>query len=365
MEHLPKRTNLVRETAATLKEWISAGVLRDVLPGELQLKARLGVGRDTLRLALKSLAQEGWVTSAVKGQQRHIRPDHLPVDATAATQNLPVTFISPNPIESRATLLEMEDTQLRLAEQGRALHYLAPQIFHLKHPDRHLERLIHAHPSAAWVLYLATERMQRWFEDQAVPAFIYGSPFPGITLPFVASDWGAAAFHAGVQLIRRGHRVLGIMEYSERFPGVLAEEHGLERALKTVEPEGRLLVFKDDRTPASVAKALEAAFALPTRPTGLVLTYTSQLLTCYSWLVSRGIRVPADVSLVSLTNDSWFADLHPPVCFYQPDTRLMSRSIAERVMELAETGQVIRKSLRIQLTYVPGATIGPVPSSPP
>jgi hypothetical protein len=38
MEHLPKRTNLATETAATLKEWISAGILKDVLPGELQLK---------------------------------------------------------------------------------------------------------------------------------------------------------------------------------------------------------------------------------------------------------------------------------------------------------------------------------------
>ena len=37
MEHLPKRTSLVHETAATLKEWISTGMLSEVLPGELQL----------------------------------------------------------------------------------------------------------------------------------------------------------------------------------------------------------------------------------------------------------------------------------------------------------------------------------------
>jgi hypothetical protein len=49
MEHLPKRTSLVHETATTLKEWISTGMLSEALPGELQLKGRLGVGRDTLR----------------------------------------------------------------------------------------------------------------------------------------------------------------------------------------------------------------------------------------------------------------------------------------------------------------------------
>ncbi|MDE3068889.1 MAG: substrate-binding domain-containing protein [Verrucomicrobiota bacterium] len=363
MEHLPKRTSLAIATAATLKEWIGTGVLRDVLPGELQLKARLGVGRDTLRLALSLLAKEGWVTPAIKGQQRRVKPEHPPNAIDLKSARLPVTFLSPNPVESRATLLEMEDTQRRLAEQGHNLRYLAPAVFHVEHPEHHLEQFVRANPSAAWILYLATDPIQRWFEQQGLPTFIYGSPFPGVDLPYVASNWEAAAFHAGIQLIRRGHRILGILEYHARFPGVLREEQGLEQALATVGGEGRLVKFKDDRTPASVARSLELAFGLQERPTALVLTYSSQLLTCYSWLTSRGIRVPADISLVSLTNDSWFDHLHPPVCYYRPDVRLMSRSVADRVLELVETGQVVRKSRRVQLEYVPGGTIGPAPTS--
>lgn len=362
MEHLPKRISLVTETAASLKEWIATGVLRDVLPGELQLKKRLGIGRDTLRLALKALAQEGWVTPAFKGRQRRVQALHLPPAEDVKAAKLPVTFLSPNPVESRATLLEMEDTQMRLAQQGHNLRYLAPAVFHLKHPAHRLKQLVLANPSVAWILYLATEPMQRWFEAQGLPTFIYGSPFPEVTLPYVVSHWEAAAFHAGIQLVRRGHRIIGILEYHTRFPGVLREEQGLERALATVGSEGRLVRFKDDRTPASIARSLELAFGLRERPTALVLTYTSQLLTCYSWLVSQGIRVPLDVSLVSLTNDSWFADLYPPVCYYRPDTKLMSRTIADRVLELVETRQVVKKSRRIPLEYVSGATIGPAPA---
>lgn len=55
MHWLPKRTSLAAETAVTLKKWIAEGELSGLLPGELRLKSRLGVGRDTLRLALKSL----------------------------------------------------------------------------------------------------------------------------------------------------------------------------------------------------------------------------------------------------------------------------------------------------------------------
>ena len=361
MEHLPKRTSLVSETASTLKEWISTGILREILPGELQLKKRLGVGRDTLRLALKLLTQEGWVAPALKGQQRRVKAQHPPPSEGLKAELLPVTFLSPNLVEARVTLLEMEDTQMRLAEQGRKLRFIAPQIFNLKHPERRLERLVRVNPSAAWILFLATEPMQRWFDQQGVPALIYGSPFPGVKLPFVVSDWSAAAFHAGIQLVRQGHRVIGIMEYQQRFPGLLAEERGLQNALATVNAESQLVVLKDDRTPASVARSLELAFGLQNRPTALVLTYTSQLLTCYAWLVSRGIRVPADVSLVSLVNDSWFADLYPPVCYYRPDPGLMSRHIAQRVLELVESGQVAKNSLRIQLEFVRGATIGPAP----
>ncbi|HYG24755.1 MAG TPA: substrate-binding domain-containing protein [Verrucomicrobiae bacterium] len=364
MEQLPRRTNLASETAATLKEWINNGVLRDVLPGELQLKARLCVGRDTLRLGLKLLADEGWISPAVKGQQRRI---HIPCNSTPPPNRtaplLPVTFLSPHPVEARVTLLELEETQVRLAEQGRNLRFVAPDIFHLNNPDSRLERLVRENPSAAWILYAASEPMQRWFEKRKIPTLIYGSPFPDVTLPFVVSDWEAAAFHAGIQLVRQGHRIIGAMEYRERFPGVLAQERGLQRALDTVSERGRLLRFADDRTPESVARALDSAFNLSTRPTALVLTYASQLLTCYSWFVAKGIRVPGDLSVISLVNDSWLNELYPSVCYYRPDTKHMARSIAQRVLELVDTGRTTRKSIRIPLDYVPGASIGPAAQS--
>src|ERR1039457_4151810 len=132
-------------------------MLSEVLPGELQLKNRLGVGRDTLRQALKLLVQEGWVEPALQGQQRRVQVKHLSPPKESDKDQLPVTFLSPHRIEHRVTLLEMEDTQMRLAEQGRKLRFLSPDIFHLKHPERQLERLVHAHPSAGWFFYRARE----------------------------------------------------------------------------------------------------------------------------------------------------------------------------------------------------------------
>ena len=260
MELLPKRTTLVEETVATLKSWITAGILGETLPGELQLKDRLGVGRDTVRLALNLLTQQGWLIPTGQGRQRQVQREHLPLHGGGAAQSLPVTFLSPYPVVHRLTLMEMEDTRARLEEQGRALHFISPRIFHLKNPARHLELLVGQRPSAAWVLNATSAAVQRWFDQRGLPTLLFETPFSGVSLPFVADDWEEAAFHAGLQLIRQGHRIIGILEYEERRPGLLAEERGLERALADAKVAGRLMVFKDDLTPPSVAPLARTGF---------------------------------------------------------------------------------------------------------
>ena len=106
MENLPKRTSLVRETANTLKVWIEDGILSGVLPGEMQLKNRLGVGRDTLRLALRLLENEGWTTPTSQGRQRRVQIGSHPARQKPDAL-LPVTFLSPARMVDRQVLLEM------------------------------------------------------------------------------------------------------------------------------------------------------------------------------------------------------------------------------------------------------------------
>lgn len=360
MERLPKRTSLVTDTALTLKEWIGSRVLRGMLPGELRLKNRLRIGRDTLRLALKVLEREGWVTHAVRGRQRHVvgplGPRRKPLSG-----HLPVTFLSPFPVVDRILLVEMEDLQKHLAEQGRELQFLSPHIFHLRNPRRHLARLVEENASAAWILHFAGHAIQRWFDKQGIPAFIYGTPYPGVNLPSVVNDWEAAAFHAGLQLIRLGHQTIGVFSFTDPVPGALAVVRGVRRALAKATPPARLQVFKDDHTPESVVRSLEAAFAARPRPTALVLSSSSQLLTGLSWMVSRRIGVPADISLICIPSDTWFQEMNPPICHYENNSAMFAHYIRSRVMELVETGRINRKSIRVPLEFKQGASIGPPP----
>ena len=360
MESLPKRTSLVRETANTLKKWIETGILTGELPGELQLKARLRIGRDTLRLGLKLLEQEGWVTPTIRGRQRQGQSGHLPAPQ-AAPDNLPVTVLSPFSVVDRIALLEMEDLQVHLAEQGRVLRFVSPHIFHLKHPDRQLEHLVRDQPSAAWILYQVGRPIQRWFEQAGLPAFIYGSPFPDVKLPYVVNDWEAAAFHAGLQLLRHRHQLIGLLEDKQPSPGSLLLERGLQRAFATAAPPAKLTVIRAGPPPSAIVRSLDQFLNQKSRPTALVLNGSSQLLTCLSWMVSRGVRVPADISLICPPSDIWFGELHPSICYYQCDSKVFARHVALRVMELVETGRVTRKSVKVHLEYMPGTSVGPAP----
>jgi DNA-binding LacI/PurR family transcriptional regulator len=264
----------------------------------------------------------------------------------------------------RILLLEMEDLQMHLADQGRELRFISPKIFHLQSPERHLARLVKENPSAAWVLHFVTQPIQKWFEQEGIPAFVYGSPYPGVTLPYVVNDWESAAFHAGLQLVRQRHRIIGLLAFSMPVPGVLAVERGLRRALATAKPPAQLLVLSENTSPPTVARSLETAFRLEKRPTALVFSSSSHLLTCLSWLISKGIAVPADVSLVCIPSDSWLKELYPPVCHYENNPNHFAHHVRKRVMELVESGRVTGPSIQVRLEYVAGATIGAAPRPP-
>jgi DNA-binding LacI/PurR family transcriptional regulator len=365
MEKLPTKGNLAQETCQVLKDWILRGILSENLPGELTLKRRLCVGRDTLRQALKLLTEDGWISEATKGKPRliQVRQASLPAPEPEADESpLPIAFISPFRVEPRVTFVEFEETLQHLASKGRRMLFFSPDVFHLAQPGHHLERLVQSTPAAAWILHATSEPMQRWFDQSGLPAFLYEMPYPGVKLPYVACDWGAAAFHAGLQLLRQGHRTIGILEYTERRPGLVADEEGLKQALATVKEDARLMVFHDDLTPAGVARSLDAALKARPRPTALILTRSSQVATCYSWLANRGISIPGDISLISLPNDTWFCDLYPPICYYNPDTGFMSRKIAERMLELIDTGHITHKSILCPLNFSAGGSIGPAPT---
>jgi len=138
-------------------------------------------------------------------------------------------------------------------------------------------------------------------------------------------------------------------------------EQGLQRAIATTGNNTKLLMFKDNRTPESIADAYEIAFKRKDRPTAMVLTSSNHLLTSLSWLVSKASEYQTMSRWLFLPNDTWYSEFYPPLCHYKLNTKSFSHAIAERVLELIEYGRIILKPLAMPVEFVPGATIGSAP----
>jgi DNA-binding LacI/PurR family transcriptional regulator len=98
--------------------------------------------------------------------------------------------------------LQRTGLELVLSEGGR--HYF-------QQPETHLERLAHAHPRSAWVLFGSSLAMQQWFVARRLPAILVGPVFPGIDLPSIEYDHAAIAQHATATLAAAGHRRTAIL----------------------------------------------------------------------------------------------------------------------------------------------------------
>lgn len=355
MKTLPKKSSLVEETVRTLKEWISGGIIKDIMPGEIPLKNSLGVSRETLRGALELLCRENWIEETVKGRSRRIR-NLSEIQVAPTTRLLPVTFLVDYDNLGLRRLLDMKITEDRLLQQGRSLQYLQTSIFRYRHLAQRLEKLVTSHPSAAWIIRFGTLEIQRWFEEREIPTLVYGDPFPGINLPYVTYDWGGAAFHAGIQLARQGHRHVALLVNNPDAPSYGAIRKGLLDGLATM-GGGRVTGFFG--VPELVADDMERIFSMEDRPTALVLGRAAVVISCYSWLLSRGLGVPRDLSVVSLANETWFSNMNPPLDHYRPSTGKATHAIAERVMDLVNFGVVSGKSALLPLEYEKGGTIGP------
>ena len=120
-------------------------------------------------------------------------------------------------------------------------------------------------------------------------------------------------------------------------------------------------MFEDERTPQSIVRCYEAAFKSKNRITAMVLTSSEHLLTGLSWMVSKGIRVPADVSLVVMPYEEWYSEFYPPICHYKLNVNSYSQVLADRVQEMLQHGRVIHKSCKTPLEFAAGASIGPAP----
>ncbi len=359
---IPRRSTLVSQTIALLERGLREARWTGQLPGQHELCAELIISRTTLRLALQELARRDLIDLR-QGCPMTIRLG--PADTQAVRIVSKVVLLLPEPlwrlrpsiarwVGELRPLLHRSDLDLVLIEGGR--HYRA-------NPAVHLEKIVHSHPHAAWVLFASTLAMQTWFSARALPVILVGQVFSGINLPSIEYDHAAIARHASATLDAAGHAHTAILLQRTGSAADAATCEAFAAARKPGAPAP--LVLEHDGSLAQIESRLCRLARLGPRPTALFVTKSLAVPAALTILPRLGVVIPRDLALICREDDPFLEYLVPAVARYSSDSSAIARKLAIALVRLAQ-GQPLKVTHdRLMPRFVAGRSIGPAGREPP
>ncbi len=361
MTLIPQRT-VASQLAAKLRAEIANGTWHGWLPSERALGETLQASRNTIRAALRQLRREGTV-STVPGVGNRI-PEPRPKKIRHGRPGRTLGVLIPEPVDQLRPVIPLSINEIKdqlLQEDCRTTVHEGLGFYQAK-PQRALERLIQQHRHDAWLLWMSSEPMQRWFHARGVPCLIGGSAYPAFDLPFVDIDFRAVCRHAAGVLIGHGHRRIALINRESRCAGDLGSEQGFcegARASGHAEVETETVYHHDDVE--SVARALGQLLGRAKRPTGLVVSHSYSYLSVVSILAQRGLTIPQDISVISRDDDSFLRFLAPAPARYVCAPRLFARKAAGQILQLMNAGTLPhRQTLLLPKFFSGGSVSAPV-----
>lgn len=358
MSRIPKRCSLMAQAADILREDLRTHKWRGQLPGEHFLCNHLAVSRNTLRAALDVLRREGLV-EASQGRRRRITARVQRI--TRVTKSNLVAWLSTEPMRvlSSSIFFYIDELRHYLQNAGYELWLCERPLFQ-HHHERALESMVRQTNAACWILILSTAEIQRWFWERKIPSIVLGFPHQGIRLPSIDIDYRAVCRHAVGVFMNLGHRRLALLIPKTPWAGEFATEQSFRQAFQSGRHANAApLVVYHDASAAGVRKALDSLFHSPQPPTGILVVNVRHMLTVITYLMSKGIRIPEEVSIISRNYDWFLDDIYPRVAHYRFDSNLFARRLARLVVQLATTGLLPARPTWIMPTFRRGDTLAP------
>lgn len=352
-----KRSFVIDQILAALREGIAHGEWVGRLPAERRLAQDLKVGRNSLRQALQRLAAEGAV-EAIPGRGRRLTG--RPADPAAAGCTV-VGLLAPVPLEQLRPrqALWVDELRGQLADRNLRLRYVAAAPCFGPNPARSLERLLAQERCAAWILVRSTRDAQSWFARRGTPAVIAGSCHEGVVLPSVDLDYRAMCRHAATLLLQRGHRRLAFLLPEARAAGELLSETGFTEGVAGFPARAEPIILRCGPDPEGAARCVRRLMAGSRPPSAIMVCQSYHYLTVFSVLASLGCRVPADVSLLCRDDDRFLAFVRPEPTRYVEDPRLYARKLV-RLTETVLQGRTQKPvAVRLLPGLFPGASVAP------
>lgn len=307
----------VDQIADSLRASLRGGVWKDCLPPERALSEIFNTSRPLIRKGLHRLRDEHWI---------RIVPGHPAVirfrPPTGSPQPVPQRVIllfgeSPDAV-GQWPILVVDALRKKLYQQGRSFEFVVElRLKTSRSPKTILRQLVARHHASHWILAGMPAPVQRWFQEQGIPAVIMGNAYPDIHLPFVNDDLRAVARHAATRFLGLGHRRIVFLRRALGGAGEAAEEGGFLEAFLESSPPGRVVKHKGDVD--AIRRRLGELFSGPDQPTGLLVSHAMDTLVVNTWFLEHRIRMPEEVSVISFQWESFLERVRPRPAWYRTD----------------------------------------------
>jgi DNA-binding LacI/PurR family transcriptional regulator len=354
-----KYRSISAQVADILREKMRKETWRNILPGERQLAERLGVSRKTVRKALVILRGEGSVhtldnrVNTPVPRKLHIRAGAGPVKRIA--------LLLPESIETARTFTVLWINRLMALahDAGFEMEVMAGWRYFGRQVGQSLRRLVDTHPGRCWILSRSHRPLQEWFAGSGELALVSGTALAGVSLPSVDVDHHALCHEAAREFLRRGHRRLALFLEKTEHGGEVACERGFRAALSACGDAGPLVVCRPSRSTAAIIRELARILGMKSPPTGVLLSNPLSYVTAFSYLASRGLRVPRDVSIASRSDEPFLGYLYPPPARHFVSAAKLGATLFEAVLRLTRDPAAGAFKVRITPDLIRGSSIGP------
>jgi len=340
------------QVAKHLREELARGTWTGVMPGEDRLMARLGIGRNTIKAALRQLEVEGLLVGRGVGHRRQIVP---PKDGRRSALRIRILLYegidrgSPGYVELLA----------KLQEEGFAASFANKSLRDLGMKSERVARFVAGHPADAWVISAGSREVLEWFSRQAIPAIAMFGRFTGLPIAAAAPRKIPAMLTAVRKMLALGHRRIVMLTREDRrkpVPGPIEQTFLDELAAQGI-PTGPFNLPDWDDSRAGLQACLSSLFQY-TPPTAMIIDDPLLFTPVQQFFARRQIMVPGQVSIFCLDPDHAFAWCDPEVSHLEWDYR----KVVRRVLKWAENvahGREDRQQMLFEAKLVEGGTIGP------
>lgn len=353
---LPQRHSLVVQVAEFIEQKLRCGEWISRPPSERRLCDELRVSRKTIRAALERLHRQGWFEIS-KTRRRKIAD--RPPRSGSPLRSTKIVLVESVPLlrAQQPIAIVLEYLQAHLQRAGFDMEiFINPRLD--LHGSKILEGLVQRTPAACWILASLHPQVQRWFVQRGLPSVVWGSCLPGISLPSVDVDYINSIQHAVDLLVAKGHRRIAYFcGKSEVAGNRLGEETFLSAFPKygASRAEGRIVY--QDSTVDGIVRTLDKLFAGNWVPTALVVADAHHVLTVIGDLARRGLRIPTDLSVITIGDDLSLEFVIPRVARYTYSPAQMARRLAALACLRAKGESLSARACWITTRFLAGDSV--------